>query len=147
MNKNLLKITTVSIATIALSGSIAACSGTPTASPMPDEMVGHWVDWTYGKGTDLVSTFPISEIVIDKDGNATLNMDWQYTGKVNGSNGKYEIFIDGGNTSVGDFKSKETANAIKITAEYNSDDTLTVYVEGKDGYEYYGSASEEFKKK
>ena len=137
----------IAAAAAAMAMGIAACGGAVTGSPMPDEMVGHWVDWTYGKGSGLISTFPISEMVIEKDGDITLDMDWKYTGKIQGSDGKYEIFIDGGASSVGDFKSKEPGDALKITAEYNSDDTLTVYVEGKNGYLYYGGESETFNKR
>ena len=120
---------------------LCACGGNSNGSTIPDEMVGTWDD---GK---TYSTFPISEIEIGSDGTMTIYMDHTYTGKISGSNGKYKINVEeGAGSAVAGVTVDEVKKGLNITAELNSDNTLTVYVKAKSGYVYYGPESEIFTK-
>ena len=125
------------IALLLLSG----CGGGGSGSAMPDEMVGTWDD---GK---TYSTFPISEIDIRSDGTMTIYMDHTYTATISGSNGKYEINVkEGAGSAVAGVTVDEVKKGLKISAELNSDNTLTVHVKAKSGYVYYGPEAEIFSK-
>lgn len=131
------KITCV-LCTVAFALLLCACGG--GSSSIPDELVGHWSD---GK---TYSTFPIAEMDIQSDGTVTLTMDHIYVGKISGSDGKYKIKVEEGTGTLSDATVKEVKKSTKITAEMNSDGTLTVYVEAKGGYYYMGPGSEVFSK-
>ena len=76
----------------------------------------------------------------------TLYMDWNYTGTYKKGNG-YVLKITGGQNSVSDLLAKGKNDAYKITVEPNDDGTLTVYLEAKSGYIYYGDPSAIFSPK
>ncbi|MBQ3286678.1 MAG: hypothetical protein IJH45_01850 [Firmicutes bacterium] len=118
---------------------LCACGG--GSSAMPDEMVGHWSD---GK---TYSTFPISSFDISNDGSITIDYAGrEIIGKISGSNGKYEITVEEGTGTMSDFTANEVKSGLKITAEMNPDNTLTVYIKAKSGYYYVGPDSEVYSK-
>ena len=110
-----------------------------------------------GGGSDLPSlsgyyeceiyAFDISALEFESDGTATLYMDWNYTGTYKAKGDGYLLEITGGQSSVSDLLAKEKNDAYKITVEPNDDGTLTVYLEAKSGYIYYGDPSAIFSPK
>ena len=110
-----------------------------------------------GGGSDLPSlsgyyecnsyAFDISAVEFESDGTVTLYMDWNYTGTYKAKGDGYLLEITGGQSSVSDLLAKEKNDAYKITVEPNDDGTLTVYLEAKSGYIYYGEPSAIFSPK
>lgn len=121
-----------------LCATIAGCGG--AAASLPAEMVGSWSD---GK---TYSTFPISELDFEQNGNVTLHMDGTYHGTVHGGNGSYSISVEGGNNAISDVTVDEVKDGLDITVEDPGDGTLVVHVSGKNGYYYMGPESEVFEK-
>ena len=110
-----------------------------------------------GGGSDLPSlsgyyecnsyAFDISAVEFESDGTVTLYMNWNYTGTYKAKGDGYLLEITGGQSSVSDLLAKEKNDAYKITVEPNDDGTLTVYLEAKSGYIYYGDPSAIFSPK
>lgn len=92
-------------------------------------------------------SFDIGQLAFSADGKVELSMDWEYTGTYKKSGDKYTISITGGKSSVSNLLAEERNKAYKITAQPNDDGTLTVYIDAKSGYVYYGADSAVFKKK
>ncbi len=116
---------------------LAGCSG-GGGSDLPD------LSGTYNCDS---LRFDIGELTFSSDGTVDLSMDWEYTGTYKKSGDQYILSISGGKSSVSDLLAKEKNKAYKITAKLNDDETLTVYLEAKSGYVYYGDESAIFEKK
>lgn len=128
-----LKIEIIStLLVIVLLFSLSACGG---SSSLPDLSGKYYCDST---------GFDISALDFNSDGTVTLYMDWNYTGTYKASGNKYKLEITGGQSSVSDVLAETKNDTYKITAEPNSDGTLTVYISAKSGYIYYGDPSATF---
>ena len=115
--------------------SLSACGG---SSDLPS-LSGYYECESYA--------FDISALEFESDGTVTLYMDWNYTGTYKAKGDGYVLEITGGQSSVSDLLAKEKNDAYKITVEPNDDETLTVYLEAKSGYIYYGDPSAVFSPK
>ena len=112
--------------------SLSACGG---GSDLPS-LSGYYECESYA--------FDIGALEFESDGTVTLYMDWNYTGTYKAKGDGYVLEITGGQSSVSDLLAKEKNDAYKITVEPNDDGTLTVYLEAKSGYIYYGDPSAVF---
>lgn len=112
--------------------SLSACGG---GSDLPS-LSGYYECESYA--------FDIGALEFELDGTVTLYMDWNYTGTYKAKGDGYVLEITGGQSSVSDLLAKEKNDAYKITVEPNGDGTLTVYLEAKSGYIYYGDPSAVF---
>ena len=115
--------------------SLGACGGGSDLPPLS----GYYECNSYA--------FDISAVEFESDGTVTLYMDWNYTGTYKAKGDGYLLEITGGQSSVSDLLAKEKNDAYKITVEPNDDGTLTVYLEAKSGYIYYGDPSAIFSPK
>lgn len=116
--------------------SLGACGG---GSDLPS-LSGYYECNSYAFDISAVEEF-------ESDGTVTLYMDWNYTGTYKAKGDGYLLEITGGQSSVSDLLAKEKNDAYKITVEPNDDGTLTVYLEAKSGYIYYGDPSAIFSPK
>ena len=108
-----------------------------TIAPAPS-IVGTWTCSDYG--------FDVGAMTLYSDGKMEISMDHVYTGTYRKSGSTYEFEITGGKSSVSAALSKEKNRSCKITADLNSDDTVTLHLKAKSGYIYYGKESATFRR-
>ena len=96
------------------------------------------------KRDSMHSAFPVSEIEFFEDGTVKVRFARSFTGTYKEDSGQYEITIKDAETDLGKQELKDI-KGLTLTAEQNSDGSLTLYISAKIGHSYVGPESEVFK--
>lgn len=130
--KSFIKRTAIVILGLVMTLSLFACGKSSNLAPL--------------SGTYYCESafFDIGTLKFKTDGTVTFYMDRVYTGTYKAKGDIYILKIKGGQDSISDLLADEKNDAMKITAKPNKDGTLTVSIEAKSGWIYYGDPSARF---